>query len=95
MYYPLKCAEAPHDGAYDRLFWENTEIEKPSKSQLDALDNDEVDAELTRRAEVGRKAYRDENAKTDITVLAAFDIYKSQHADATLSQYLDYLETLA
>lgn len=78
--------------AYEGLVWENTEIAKPIKAELDALDDSVVAAELARRAEVKRKAVRDDQAKSNLTILAGYDTYKASNAIATLSDYLDYLE---
>jgi thiamine kinase-like enzyme len=40
------------------------------------------------------KAERDEKYKDDLSIKAGFASYKALKPDTTLSQYLDYLETL-
>lgn len=85
----------PWENSYDGIVWENQEIPKPTQAELDALDDTVVEAELMARAEIERKQIRDDAAKNNITVLAGFDVYKQSNVNATLSEYLDYLETLS
>jgi hypothetical protein len=84
----------PWDDSYDGLIWENIEIAKPSKAELDALDDIVVEAELTRRAEVARKAARDAKYATDLSIIANYQAWLVQNAGKTFSDYLDYLESI-
>lgn len=93
-YWSTQYNGEPWENAYDGIVWENKDIPKPSQLELDALDDAVVEAELAARAETARKTARDEAAKSDLTILAGYDSYKLTHANATLSQYLDYLESL-
>ncbi len=94
MYWQTQYDGTPWENSYDGIVWENTEIEKPSKETLDALDDAVVDAELNARKEVTRKSQRNEQYSGDITVLSNFDSYKVSHPESTFSEYLDYLESL-
>ena len=42
MYWHEKNSEADFDDPYDRLLWENTDIEKPTKEILDAIKDEDV-----------------------------------------------------
>lgn len=95
VYWYAQQDGTPWDDAYDGLMWNNTEVAKPSKAELDALDDAIVEAALNSRKEAKRKQKRDEDAEKNITVLSNYDIYKQTNPTKTLSEYLDYLEALA
>lgn len=77
---------------YDGLSWENPDIQKPTKSELDALDDEIVEIELKRRAEVERKKLRNEKYKNDLILKASYSDYKKSNPKATFSDFLDFLE---
>lgn len=84
----------PWDDCYDGIVWENTDIAKPTKAELDALDDATVDAELAARTEQKRKTARDAKYQNDVYMIAKYEDYKLTQANATFSDYLDYLENL-
>lgn len=84
----------PWNDPYDGLVWENTDIEKPSKETLDALDDAVVSAELDLRKETARKAARDAFYQDDIYMKLKFNDYLQVHANATFSQFLDSVEAM-
>lgn len=79
---------------YSGLVWDNPEIPKPSKEELDALDDQIVATELARRDEEDRKAHRDEQYKNDPTIKAALYIERKDNPTISLSKMLDKLEAL-
>lgn len=95
MYWYTQQDGTPWNDSYDGLIWNNNQIAKPTKAELDALDDATVEAELNSRKEAKRKQKRDEDAEKNITVLSNYDIYKQANPTKTLSEYLDYLEALA
>lgn len=94
VYWHEKCEQAPYDDAYDRLLWENTEIPKPTKEELDALDDALVTSEQELQIEIARKKARDEKYKADLNMVANYSAYKNASPQnlMTFSEYLDWLE---
>lgn len=82
------------DDPYDGLIWENTEIEKPLKETLDALDNNIVQTELSTRADVARKSARDAKYQDNVYMKAKWQDYKMENPNASFSKYLDSLEEI-
>lgn len=96
MYWNTKKNGKPWDDPYDGIVWENTSIMKPTKTQLDAIsDLDVITAKIKREADQQIQSQVLMILKTkDPTVLAGFDFYRQSNSDATLIQYLEYLQTL-
>lgn len=94
MYWHTQQDGTPWDDAYDGIVWENTEIEKPSKENLDALDDSVVEAELAARNEAARKSERNARFAQDLGLVANYQNYIINNP-ATFSEYLDYLENQA
>jgi hypothetical protein len=92
-YWNTQYDGTPWNDLYAGLIWENTEIAKPSKSELDALDDSIVELELARRAEVQRKALRDETYKSNLQVVQGYQTAKLASGALTFSEYLDSLES--
>jgi len=95
MYWYSKYDGSDWEDLYDGLEWNNSEIPKPTKEELDALDDSIVEAEISRRAKEQQELRELEEAKKDIGVLAGYSVYKSSNKSASLKDYLDYLKSLA
>jgi hypothetical protein len=95
MYWQTQYDGKPWNDPYDGLKWNNTEIPKPTKEELDALDDAAVEDELDARKEIIRKNARNQKYASDLTVKSNYDIYKQNNPDITFSEYLDYLESVS
>ncbi len=95
VYWSTQYDGTPWENPYDGLFWENTDIKKPSQKTLDKLDAKLVDAATAARAEKARKAWRDEEGRKNLALIAGFREYIKVNPDVTFSEYLDYLETIS
>lgn len=84
----------PFTDPYDGLKWENTEIAKPSKVELDALVNAVVETVLAARASVARKEARDAKYASDLTIISNYEQWKATNENKTFSEYLDFLESI-
>jgi hypothetical protein len=82
------------DDLYDGIVWENTEIPKPSKEQLEALDAIVVESEKAKRAEIARKVKRNTDYAKDLSLIANYANWGFNNPGKTFSEYLDYLETI-
>jgi hypothetical protein len=94
VYWHDICEEAPSEDAYERLIWNNNDIPKPSKDDLDALDENAITTELNARNEEARKIARNAKYSKDLAVLAGYDAWKMYNSDKNINDYLDHLETL-
>jgi hypothetical protein len=94
MYWHTQYTGEPWNDPYDGLEWNNTEIPKPSKEELDALNDLIVEVELKRREEVGRKEYRNKQYSKNLVLVSNYQNWKILNTDKTFPQYLDYLESI-
>ena len=84
----------PWENPYDGIMWDNENIPKPTKEELDALDEDEVYRWEINRRNTERKQYRDSQLSKDLSFLAALDIKnKLDSTKMTISEYADFLES--
>lgn len=87
-YWHTQYDGTPWKDPYEGLKWENPDIKKPSKKQLDALDDEEVRVELEARAEIQRKQARDAEYASDLSLVAKY----VDSEENNFSEYLDKLE---
>lgn len=92
--------ETQYDGTewedpYDGIVWENEVIEKPTKEELDSLDESIVKEALQRRKEHRNLIYKVERIKEDINGKAAFFIYKKDNPEATLIDFVKHLDSIS
>ncbi len=90
MYWNTQKDGTPWLDPYDGLIWENIEITKPTKEELDLV----TDQQVLDYQEALRIQARDLLAKKSLSVISNFNIYKQTNPDATFSEYLDILEEL-
>ena len=94
-YYETKCEQAPFDDPYERLIWENQDVPKPSKLELDILEDNHVRAEIDKRIEVQRKQLRNQDALTNLSLIGSWNIKNTPENPISFNDYLDSLEDLA
>lgn len=83
----------PWDHPYDGIVWENKDIRKPTKEELDALNDSEIERILNERKEDKRKEERNQREKKDLALIATFLEHKKTNPDVKFKDYLDYLES--
>lgn len=81
----------PWPDPYDGIVWNNETIAKPSKKELDALDDDKVQEVLLYRENQRNLTQQVQDAKADPSVLAAYYVYKQSNPSATLTNFISYL----
>jgi hypothetical protein len=83
----------PWSDPYDGLIWENTEIEKPSKATLDALDDATVETELANRAETARIGALVDKHKDDLSMKNSYNIAKQSNSELTFRKFIIDLDS--
>ena len=95
VYWQTQYDGKPWADLYDGIDWQNTQIKKPDKATLDAVDTNVVGTAMASNTEIARKAQRDLNAKSDLALVAEFTNARQSNAQLTLTAYLDSLEAIA
>ncbi len=88
MYWGSQYDGTPWADPYDGLVWNNKEIPKPTKSELDAV----TDPMVTASKEVDRKKERDKIEKDNLSLVASYNIEKKANPNLAFSDFLDELE---
>jgi len=88
MYWQSQYDGTPWNDPYDGLVWENKEIPKPSKKELDAV----LDSDVLAKKEVDRKLSRNEIKLKDLTMVGLYEMEKKSNPELAFSDYLDSLE---
>lgn len=91
MYWHSQYDGQPWNDPYDGIVWNNKDIPKPSKAELDALDESLVQAAMDAKA-LENKLNR---LKADESIQASYLIYKENHPDASFADFVAAFEKLA
>jgi len=91
-YWQARRDGTPWQDPYDGLIWEVKDIPKPTKQELDTLDDLMVENTLKQRDEEKRKKERNKLYAEKLDVVARYQEETTKDINLTWNNYLDQLE---